>query len=54
MKKTHKDELDDISQDKLGKPILVCIAGSNLDLGYVNILYAIVKILTTLANIGSV
>lgn len=45
MKKTHTDELDDISQDKLGKAILVYIAGSNSDLGYITILYAIVKIL---------
>lgn len=41
MKKTHigLDELDDISQEKLGKAILVYIAGSNLDLGYVTIYY---------------
>lgn len=53
MKKAHigLDELDDISQDKLGTAILVYIAGSNLDLGYVTILYVIVKILTTLTNL---
>lgn len=51
MKKTHIDELDDVSQNKLGKAILVYIAGSNFDLGYVTIVYAIVKILTTLTNL---
>lgn len=51
MKKTHIDELDDMSLNKLGKAILVYIAGSNFDLGYVTILYAIVKILTTLTNL---
>lgn len=53
MKKTHigLEELDDISQDKLGKAILVYIAGSNLDLGNVTILYVIVKILTTFTNL---
>lgn len=51
MKKIHIDELDDISQNKLGKAILVYIAGSNFDLGYVTIVYGTVKILTTLTNL---
>lgn len=51
MKKTHIDKLDDISQEKLGKVILSYIARSNFDQGYVTILYAIVKILTTLTNL---